>query len=103
MSQVFENSGSTAIVTYAYDDLSRMTGITRANSAATAASYDTNSRDWDLSLSGTSNSKNLALDFTYTPGVQLNTRDMSNGDYLYSPSGSSSHSYFPNSGDTILN
>jgi RHS repeat-associated protein len=87
--QVRENgatSGAGLLADYAYDALSRRTGIVRAGStgAATVYGYDNASRlvqlDQDL-IGGTANDQEF--DFAYTNASQVSQRVTSNDNYLW--------------------
>ena len=85
MLQVQQN-GSTALATYYYDDLSRVTNISRSNSAGTTMSYSGTSLSWGLTQDMSGTSQDVTFDLTFTPAPQVYQRSLSNTAYAYSAS-----------------
>jgi RHS repeat-associated protein len=76
--------GSTVLASYAYDDLSRVTGIGRPNSAATSMSYSTTALDWSLAQNMSGSSQDVTFSLSFTPAAQIFQRGISNSAYSYS-------------------
>ena len=100
MDQARENgaaSGAGLLADYAYDALSRRSGIARAGGtgASTVFGYDNASRliQLDHNLSGAANDQNF--DFSYTPASQMLQRIASNDNYRW-PGANVSRSYARN-------
>jgi RHS repeat-associated protein len=76
-------SGIGVLGTYAYDDLGRMTSLTRGNGAVTSYVYDPVSRMSSLShdLAGTTNDVTTA--FTYNPASQITSNTRNNDIYAW--------------------
>lgn len=84
--QVRENgatSGRGLLADYAYDNLGRRTGLTRGNTATTAWSYVSNSRDWSLTQNLTGAGDDLTQAFALSPAAQIIERTLSNTIYDY--------------------
>ena len=80
---------------YSYDNLGRVTGISRPNSTATAMSYSGTSQSWDLSQDMASTSQDVTFALGFTPASQVSSRSISNTAYAYSVS-TLNRSYTPN-------
>ena len=97
-----QQSGSTTLATYSYDDLSRETGIARPSSRNTTMSYGAttgncsagaNTQDWCLTHSNLSQSVTFGL--FHSPAGPIHERAISNSNYAYSVS-TSNTPYCPN-------
>ena len=78
-------SGSTSLSAYAYDDLGRLTGITRGNGASTSYGYDAVSRLTSLVQNPTGSTNDVTVTLAYNPAGQIFSRAVSNSSYIYAP------------------
>lgn len=95
MYRVQENGG-TVLAQYAYDDLGRVTGISRSNGAATTASYGASSQSWSLTQDLASSGLDVTFGMDYSAAGQLSDRSISNSAYRYSVGASATTNYSPN-------
>ena len=76
-------SGSTSLSAYAYDDLGRLTGVTRNNGAATSYGYDAVSRLTTLTQNPTGSTNDVTITLGYSPAGQIYSRATSNSAYVH--------------------
>lgn len=80
-----KEAGSTTLSAYAYDDLGRLTGVTRGNGAATSYAYDAVSRLSTLTQNPTGSTNDVAFTLGYNPAGQIVSRSVSNSAYVFAP------------------
>lgn len=80
-----EESGTTSLAAYTYDNLGRRTAVTRGNGVSSTYTYDPVSRLATLSHNPAGTGQDLTLTFSYNPAGQIAGRTVSNSAYLFSP------------------
>ncbi|MBE9176957.1 RHS repeat protein, partial [Synechocystis salina LEGE 06155] len=76
-------SGAGVLATYAYDNLGRMTSLTRGNGVVTTASFDAASRLTELAHDPAGISWDQTVSFTYNAAGQIASRTMANDIYAF--------------------
>ena len=91
-----KENGTTALATYAYDDLARRTSVTLGNGLVTSYAFEADSALDSLThnLSGTTN--DVTFTFNYNKANQVTTKTVSNSAYAWTPAGDKTESYTPN-------
>ena len=100
-----QQSGSTTLATYSYDDLSREVGITRPNSTSTAMKYGATTsncnahagtQNWCLEQTGLSPAVTFKMFLSPASQVQQRDIDSSSAGYKFSAGTSATRPYCPN-------
>ena len=78
-------NNTTSLSAYAYDNLGRLTGITRGNGASTTYGYDAVSRLTSLAQDPTGSTNDVTITLGYNPASQIFSRAVSNSNYIYAP------------------
>ncbi len=91
-----KESGTTTLGTYAYDNLGRLTSLTRGNSVPTTYGYDAVSRMTSMSSDLTGTTSDLTLGFGYNSGSQITSTTRSNNAYSWTGAANLARNYISN-------